>query len=196
MLFNAFENGCKAEELQLGTIVSIERARAPHLVVAWRIAYLMRMRRTCPDLDAKLFFEPGEIQAAYPLNDQLAPPESRLNDVLRMVAKAGGFLARKGDGEHGAKTIWEDCAKFAPRLIRSNRYAKWGCCRVVYNEVVLMPYCRPKSCNPVLAWRASIVSARCFWRRPTLLKSGTCQSKPASLRRLCANPVSVQPTHL
>lgn len=107
MLFNVFKNGCKVEELQLGTIARIERALALYLVVAWRIAHLMRMGRTCPDLDAKLFFEPDEIQAAYLLNDQLAPPEPRLNDVLRMVAKAGGFLARKGDGEPGAKTIWE-----------------------------------------------------------------------------------------
>jgi hypothetical protein len=107
MLFNVFKNGCKVEELQLGTIARIERALALYLVVAWRIAHLMRMGRTCPDLDAKLFFDPDEIQAAYLLNDQLAPPAPRLNDVLRMVAKAGGFLARKGDGEPGAKTIWE-----------------------------------------------------------------------------------------
>ena len=107
MLFNVFKNGCKVEELQLGTIARIERALALYSVVAWRIAHLMRMGRTCPDLDAKLFLEPDEIEAAYLLNDQLAQPEPRLNDVLRMVAKAGGFLARKGDSEPGAKTIWE-----------------------------------------------------------------------------------------
>lgn len=31
----------------------------------------------------------------------------KLNEVLRLVAQPGGFLARKGDGEPGAKTIWE-----------------------------------------------------------------------------------------
>ncbi len=107
MLFNVLKNGCKVEELQLGTIERIERALALYLVVAWRIAHLMRMGRTCPDLDASLFFDPDEIQAAYLLNKQLAPPAPRLNDVLRMIARAGGFLARKGDGEPGAKTIWE-----------------------------------------------------------------------------------------
>jgi hypothetical protein len=65
------------------------------------------MRCTCPDLDARLFFDPDEIQAAYLLNKKLAPPAPKLNDVLRMIARAGGFLARKGDGEPGAKTIWE-----------------------------------------------------------------------------------------
>jgi hypothetical protein len=107
MMFNVLKNGCKVEELQLGTIDRIERALALYLVVAWRIAHLMRMGRTCPDLDAKLFFDPDEIQAAYLLNKKLAPPAPGLNDVVRMIARAGGFLARKGDGEPGDKTIWE-----------------------------------------------------------------------------------------
>jgi hypothetical protein len=32
------------------------------------------------------------------------PP--KLNEVVRLVAMLGGFLARKGDGEPGVKTIW------------------------------------------------------------------------------------------
>lgn len=107
MLFNVFKAGCKIEQLQLGTIERMERALALYLVVAWRIAYLMRVGRTCPDLDARLFFDPDEIQAAYLLNKQQAPVAPTLNDVVRMIARAGGFLARKGDGEPGAKTIWE-----------------------------------------------------------------------------------------
>ena len=107
MLFNVLKNGCCVEELQLGSIERIERALALYLVVAWRIAYLMRMGRTCPDLDANLFFDPDEIQAAYLLNKTLAPPAPRLNEVLRMIARVGGFLARKSDGEPGTKTIWE-----------------------------------------------------------------------------------------
>ena len=30
----------------------------------------------------------------------------RLNEVVRLVAMLGGFLARRGDGEPGVKTIW------------------------------------------------------------------------------------------
>jgi len=30
----------------------------------------------------------------------------QLNEVLRLIARLGGFLARKGDGEPGAKAIW------------------------------------------------------------------------------------------
>jgi hypothetical protein len=53
------------EALQLGSIEQLERALALFMVVTWRIAHLMRLGRTCPDLDADLFFEPDEIQAAY-----------------------------------------------------------------------------------------------------------------------------------
>ena len=107
MLFNVLKNGCKVEELQLGTIERIERALALYLVVAWRIAYLVRMGRTCPDLEAHLFFDPDEIRGAYLLNKLRPPPNPTLNEVIRMVARVGGFLARKGDGEPGAKTLWE-----------------------------------------------------------------------------------------
>lgn len=43
MLFNVLKNGCKVEALQLGTIERVEHALALYLVVAWRIAHLMRM---------------------------------------------------------------------------------------------------------------------------------------------------------
>jgi hypothetical protein len=48
MLLYVLKNGCKVEELHLGTIERVERALALDLVVGWRIAHLMRMGRTCP----------------------------------------------------------------------------------------------------------------------------------------------------
>lgn len=33
-------------------------------------------------------------------------PRPKLNEVLRLIARLGGFLGRKGDGEPGAKAIW------------------------------------------------------------------------------------------
>ena len=78
------------------------------MVVAWRIASLMRMGRTCPDMEASLFLDPDEIQGAYLLT-KIQPPNKPpgINEVLRLIAMLGGFLARKGDGEPGVKTIWQ-----------------------------------------------------------------------------------------
>ncbi|SAK93795.1 hypothetical protein AWB75_06718 [Caballeronia catudaia] len=43
------------------------------------------------------------------IHSQQETPKSspRLNEVVRLVAMLGGFLARKGDGEPGVKTIWQ-----------------------------------------------------------------------------------------
>ena len=107
MFFHVLKNACLVEALQLASLPKIERALALYMVVSWRIARLMRLGRTCPDLPASLMFDPDEIKAAYVLTQKplpTAPPT--LNDVVRRVAMLGGFLARKGDGEPGVKTIW------------------------------------------------------------------------------------------
>ncbi len=107
MLFHVFKNGCKIEDMQLERIERIERALVLYLIVAWRIARLMRLGRTCPDMDAALMFDRDEWRAAYILNRRKPPVNApTLNEVVRLVARLGGFLARKGDGEPGVKTIW------------------------------------------------------------------------------------------
>jgi hypothetical protein len=74
--------------------------------VAWRITHLMHMGRSCPDLDAELFFDTDEIQGAHLLSDVRRPARPKLNEVLRLIARLGGSLGRKGDGEAGVKAIW------------------------------------------------------------------------------------------
>ena len=52
-------------------------------------------------------FEPDEWKAAYILNKQKLPCKPpTLKEVVRLVARLGGFLARTGEGEPGVKTIW------------------------------------------------------------------------------------------
>lgn len=106
ILFHVLKNACRVEALQLGSIERLERALALFMVVAWRITHLMRLGRTCPDLDAALFFEPDEIRGAYLLMEVAQPGKPKLNEMLRLIARLGGFLGRKGDGEPGVKTIW------------------------------------------------------------------------------------------
>jgi len=107
IFFNILKNGCRVEALQLGHIDRIERALVIYMIVAWRIDRMMRLGRNCPDLDAELMFDTDEWKAAYILNKRKLPQTPpRLNDVIRLVARLGGFLARKGDGEPGVKTIW------------------------------------------------------------------------------------------
>ena len=92
ILLNILKNAFKVDALKLGSIEKLERALALFMVVAWRISHLMRLGRTCPDLDAELFFDPDEIQAAYLLHDKVAPTAPRLNEVLRQTAPIGASL--------------------------------------------------------------------------------------------------------
>ena len=107
MYFHIVKTGCQVEQLQRETIDRIERALSLYLMVAWRIHFLMRLGRQCPDVGCEIAFETDEWQAAYLLAKKkppAAPPT--LNDVIRLVASAGGFMGRKGDGHPGAKAIW------------------------------------------------------------------------------------------
>lgn len=111
MLFDILKNACRVEALQLSGIDRLERALAMFMVVAWRVAYLMRQGRTHPDLDAGHYFDWAEIKAAYVLAKKPQPTRPGVNEVLRLIAQRGGFLARKGDGEPGVKAIWKGLTK-------------------------------------------------------------------------------------
>ena len=84
----------------------------------------MRLGRSLPELPAELLFEKDEWQAAYILNKKPVPKTApQLNAVVRLIARLGGFLCRKGDGEPGAKTLWlglRDIAVF----VESVRFAR------------------------------------------------------------------------
>lgn len=105
--FHVVKNGCRIEALQLPAVERLERAIALFMFVAWRIAHLMRTGRTCPDLDASLFFDPDEIRGTYLLTKKTPPATPpTINQVLRLIATLAGFLARKDDGKSGVKTMW------------------------------------------------------------------------------------------
>lgn len=107
LFFLVLKEGCRIERSQLSSVDRIEVALALYMVIAWRINRLMRLGRTLPDLPADLLFEPDEWRAAFILNKKPAPTQvPPLNTVLRLIARRGGFLARKHDGEPGVKTIW------------------------------------------------------------------------------------------
>jgi len=52
-----------------------------------------------------LFFDADEIRGASLLTRVKHPAKGALNEVLRLIARLGGFLGRKSDGEPGVKTM-------------------------------------------------------------------------------------------
>lgn len=114
LFFNVLKNGCRVEALQVASVEKLERALALFMVVAWRIARLTRLGRTCPEPEAELLFDRDECQAAYILMKKRRPKKPpRLKAVARLIAMHGGFLGRKGNGEPGVKTIWQGLQRIA-----------------------------------------------------------------------------------
>ena len=105
--FHVLKNGCKVESLQLSTIERIENALTLYSVVAWRVLRLMRQSRDEAEADCGIFYSDEEWQCAYLLTKTALPKERpTLREVTRTVAKLGGFLGRKSDGEPGVKALW------------------------------------------------------------------------------------------
>lgn len=103
------KSGCRLEQLQLETADRIERALATYSIVAWRLLWLTLEARYNQSALADTVFQSYEWKALYCyVNSTPIPPETppTLNQCVRWIAKLGGFLGRKGDGEPGVKTIW------------------------------------------------------------------------------------------
>ncbi len=103
------KSGCLIEELQLETAERLERALATYGIVAWRLLWLVYESRRAGEQSCEVAFSQSEWQGLYSKEHQTrqvpAKPPS-LREMVRWVAKLGGFLGRKGDGEPGVKTLW------------------------------------------------------------------------------------------
>ncbi|NET62197.1 MAG: IS4 family transposase [Symploca sp. SIO2E6] len=103
------KSGCRIEQLQLETAERIHRALATYTIVAWRLLWITYLARYQPDTPADTVLETHEWQALYcTIHQTPNPPDvaPNLRACVGWIAQLGGFLARKGDGEPGVKTLW------------------------------------------------------------------------------------------
>jgi hypothetical protein len=103
------KSGCRIEDRQLGHADRLEACLAIDMVVAWRIYHMVKLGREVPELPCDVYFDEAEWKAlvAYSTKNPVPPEQApSLREAIRMVAKIGGFLGRKGDGEPGTETLW------------------------------------------------------------------------------------------
>ncbi len=108
VFFKILKSGCTVEELQFDTLNATTNCIAMYLIVAWRILYLTMLGRHCPDIPCSTVFEENEWHSVYAIVTKQSPPKEppRLNEIILMIAKLGGFLGRKSDGYPGPKVMW------------------------------------------------------------------------------------------
>jgi hypothetical protein len=108
----ALKTGCRVEDRQLRSKEGLERITALLSVVAVRLLQLKSAARTNPDCPARRHVPLRWIRMLL-----AARKRSKLGigmtirDFYREVAKLGGFLGRKSDGEPGWITIWRGWQK-------------------------------------------------------------------------------------
>src|SRR5919199_1516918 len=103
------KSGCRLEQLQLETADRLERALATYAIVAWRLLWLTYEARCHPTESIEGILPAHYWIALYCHIHQTTvlpdlPPT--LADCVRWIARLGGFLGRKNDGEPGVKTLW------------------------------------------------------------------------------------------
>ena len=101
------KSGCRIEHLQLETAQRLLKALATSSIVDWRLTWLTYAARLAPDEPCTAILKPAEWKLLRrkfePKNRSKKPPTIR--QAVRQIAQLGGFLARKGDGEPGLKTL-------------------------------------------------------------------------------------------
>jgi hypothetical protein len=109
LFHKVLKSGCRVEDRQLDTVEKLIRCLMVDAIIAWRILLLTKLGREVPELPCTVVFDEYEWKALYYFvnkTQQLPDQEPTLQAAIRMVAKLGGFLGRKRDGQPGSITIW------------------------------------------------------------------------------------------
>ncbi|SFF06045.1 Transposase Tn5 dimerisation domain-containing protein [Paenibacillus algorifonticola] len=104
------KSGCEVEKLQSRTAERLEKLILFYSIISVRILGMTYLARKHPDESCTTFLEEEEWRVLYCISNRtsLAPSiPPTIKEAVSYLAKLGGFLGRKGDGEPGAKVIWK-----------------------------------------------------------------------------------------
>ena len=107
VFFKTLKSGCRIEHRRFEDIHRIKNCLAFYAIVAWRLMYICHMGRECPDVDCEIIFEPSEWKSVYAVLGIELPETGcpRLGDVVRAIARLGGFIDRPKN-DPGTQTLW------------------------------------------------------------------------------------------
>jgi hypothetical protein len=103
------KSGCRVEACRLQTAQRLIRYVTLCSVIAWRLYWLTHINRTTPTAPATTILTPEEVTALQiTTTGTLSPSDSLLTvrDAIHLIAKLGGFLGRRRDGEPGITVLW------------------------------------------------------------------------------------------
>jgi hypothetical protein len=113
------KQGCKAQEHQNETAERLKRAIVIDAVIAWRIQLMTLLGREAPNLPAEVFFDEFEVKVLKALKAEKGKRGKKLpftlGEAIILVARLGGYLARRSDPPPGAESIWKGMIRLYDR---------------------------------------------------------------------------------
>lgn len=102
--------GCQVEDCRLQTADKLKRYLALFSVIAWRIFWMVHIRRADPTASANLVLTTCEINTICCLKrfkeKKLEPHKLNVRQAVTAIACLGGYLNRKNDPFPGYVVIW------------------------------------------------------------------------------------------
>lgn len=111
----ALKTGCRMEDSQLQQGEALKRQLGFLSIVAVRLLQVETLARTVPELPADQAADPQLLEFVCRLR-HLDAAQMTIYQFWREVAKFGGFLGRKHDGEPGWQTLWRGWNYLYPRF--------------------------------------------------------------------------------
>lgn len=119
LFHKVLKSGCHIEDLQLNDLEGIKRALPIYAVIAWRVLFATLFSREEPDIPATSLLSDDEWKALYCATFRTSQaPENvpTLKEAVLWLAKLGGFLGRKSDGNPGMIVIWRGFQRLSPMV--------------------------------------------------------------------------------
>jgi Transposase DNA-binding/Transposase Tn5 dimerisation domain len=113
------KNGCSEEDRCLRTAASMEAALAVLSVVAVRVFQLRCALANQPEAAAEQVATANEVAVLRRFLGPRQPPQMTVRQFVRGVARLGGFLGRKGDGDPGVRTLWRGYQRLQDMVLGS-----------------------------------------------------------------------------
>lgn len=104
------KNGCEVEKLQQRDAETLKKMILMYSIISIRILNITYYARQHPEASCEYALDEDEWKLLFCMaNRTNIPPKQVLTikEAVGYLAKIGGFLGRKGDGDPGVKVIWK-----------------------------------------------------------------------------------------
>lgn len=113
------KSGCQVEDCRLESVARLSNYIALNCVIAWRIYWCTYLNRVHAKADATMAMSSSEIKVLELMQRHEQSKEAKIKtvrDAIRALARIGGFLARRGDGQPGPTYLWRGFQKLGAYL--------------------------------------------------------------------------------